>query len=135
LSGRPARAGHHANAADGGPGPGTYTADAWRGYPDRRGYVRGTSQAWAAASGTACRRLTGTGRVAMLQARRSQAQAPCNHRDIPTTLQLSIRDIHPAEDEALGQLTVREYSTLDGIPTPLDQPRNYATLAITGRLH
>lgn len=70
----------------------------------------------------------------MLQARRSQAQAPCNHRDIPMTLELSIRDIHPAEYEALGQLMVRVYSTLDGFPTPAEQPRYYEMLANIGRL-
>lgn len=50
------------------------------------------------------------------------------------TLELSIRDIHPAEYEALGQLMVRVYSTLDGFPTPAEQPRYYEMLANIGRL-
>jgi ribosomal protein S18 acetylase RimI-like enzyme len=49
------------------------------------------------------------------------------------TTDLVIRDIHPAEHEALGRLMVGVYSRLDGFPTPAEQPRYYELLANIGR--
>lgn len=44
-----------------------------------------------------------------------------------------IRDLHPSEFAALGQLMVDVYSRLDGFPTPAEQPRYYELLANIGR--
>lgn len=41
---------------------------------------------------------------------------------------LLIRDVAPAEREALGRMMVEVYSALDGFPTPEQQPRYYALL-------
>lgn len=49
------------------------------------------------------------------------------------TPQLTIRDLHPGEFEALGRLMVEVYSSLDGFPKPADQPRYYEMLAGIGR--
>ena len=46
---------------------------------------------------------------------------------------LTIRDIEPSEFEALGALMVRVYSSLEGFPTPLEQPAYYELLANIGR--
>jgi GNAT superfamily N-acetyltransferase len=44
-----------------------------------------------------------------------------------------IRDIRPHEHAALGQLMVRVYSSLEGFPTPLEQPSHYELLANIGQ--
>jgi GNAT superfamily N-acetyltransferase len=44
-----------------------------------------------------------------------------------------VRDVQPGEHEALGQLMVRVYSSLDGFPTPAEQPAYYELLAHVGR--
>jgi GNAT superfamily N-acetyltransferase len=46
----------------------------------------------------------------------------------------TIRDIRPDEHVALGQLMVRVYSSLEGFPTPLEQPSYYELLANIGQL-
>jgi ribosomal protein S18 acetylase RimI-like enzyme len=46
---------------------------------------------------------------------------------------LTIRDLRPDEFTALGQLMVDVYSSLDGFPTPAEQPRYYELLANIGR--
>ena len=46
---------------------------------------------------------------------------------------LEIRDLQPAEHDALGRLMVQVYSSLDGFPTPLEQPHYYELLANIGR--
>jgi len=46
---------------------------------------------------------------------------------------LTIRDLRPNEFEALGGLMVEVYSSLDGFPTPDEQPRYYELLANIGR--
>lgn len=46
---------------------------------------------------------------------------------------LEIRDLQPAEYDALGRLMVRVYSSLEGFPTPLEQPRYYELLANIGQ--
>ena len=46
---------------------------------------------------------------------------------------LEIRDLQPAEYDALGRLMVQVYSSLDGFPTPLEQPHYYELLANIGR--
>jgi hypothetical protein len=46
--------------------------------------------------------------------------------------QLTIRDLHPSEFDALGQLLVEAYSNLDGFPKPADQPHYYEMLANIG---
>ena len=45
----------------------------------------------------------------------------------------TIRDIQPREHEALGRLMVRVYSSLEGFPTPEEQPRYYELLAHIGQ--
>lgn len=47
--------------------------------------------------------------------------------------QLTVRDLHPSEFDALGQLMVEVYSNLDGFPKPADQPHYYEMLAGIGR--
>ena len=47
--------------------------------------------------------------------------------------QLTIRDLHPTEFDALGRLMVEVYSNLDGFPKPADQPHYYDMLAGIGR--
>jgi ribosomal protein S18 acetylase RimI-like enzyme len=49
------------------------------------------------------------------------------------TPQLTIRDLRPHESDALGRLLVEVYSTLEGFPTPEEQPRYYELLANIGR--
>ncbi len=49
-------------------------------------------------------------------------------------LNLTIRPVRPEEFAALGELMVGVYSTLDGFPTPAEQPRYYEMLADIGRL-
>lgn len=49
-------------------------------------------------------------------------------------LPLTIREVRPEEHEALGRLMVGVYSTLDGFPTPAEQPRYYEMLADIARL-
>ena len=44
----------------------------------------------------------------------------------------TIRDIQPREHEALGRLMVQVYSSLEGFPTPEEQPRYYELLAHIG---
>jgi len=44
-----------------------------------------------------------------------------------------VRDVRPAEFDALGRLMVEVYSSLDGFPKPADQPRYYEMLAGIGR--
>lgn len=46
---------------------------------------------------------------------------------------LSIRDALPEELDALGRLLIEVYSTLEGFPTPAEQPNYYAMLADVGR--
>ena len=46
---------------------------------------------------------------------------------------LEVRDVRPAEFDALGRLMVEVYSGLDGFPKPADQPRYYEMLAGIGR--
>jgi GNAT superfamily N-acetyltransferase len=46
---------------------------------------------------------------------------------------LTIRDLQPSEYEALGRLMVDVYSSLDGFPTPAEQPRYYEMLANIGQ--
>ena len=48
------------------------------------------------------------------------------------TMPLTIRDLEPAEHDALGQLMVEVYSGLAGFPTPAEQPRYYELLANIG---
>ncbi|WP_238345998.1 GNAT family N-acetyltransferase [Luteimonas saliphila] len=50
------------------------------------------------------------------------------------TMKLTIRDVHSSEFEALGRLMVGVYSSLEGFPTPAEQPRYYEMLADIGRL-
>jgi GNAT superfamily N-acetyltransferase len=47
---------------------------------------------------------------------------------------LTIREARPDEHPALGQLLVCAYSTLEGFPTPVEQPRYYAMLRDVGAL-
>jgi len=49
------------------------------------------------------------------------------------TMPLTIRDLRPDEFDALGRLLVEVYSSLDGFPTPDEQPRYYELLANIGR--
>lgn len=49
------------------------------------------------------------------------------------TTQLTIRDLHPYEFDALGQFMVEVYSNLEGFPGPHEQPRYYELLAHIGR--
>lgn len=44
-----------------------------------------------------------------------------------------IRDLRPSEFDALGQLMVGVYSSLENFPTPAEQPRYYELLANVGR--
>ena len=44
-----------------------------------------------------------------------------------------IRDLRPSEFESLGRLMVRVYSSLEGFPTPAEQPKYYELLANIGR--
>ncbi|WP_257313234.1 GNAT family N-acetyltransferase [Geothrix fuzhouensis] len=46
---------------------------------------------------------------------------------------LTIRDLRPNEFDALGRLLVEVYASLDGFPTPEEQPRYYELLANIGR--
>jgi ribosomal protein S18 acetylase RimI-like enzyme len=45
----------------------------------------------------------------------------------------TIRDIRRDEHAALGRLMVQVYSSLEGFPTPLEQPRYYELLANIGQ--
>jgi GNAT superfamily N-acetyltransferase len=47
--------------------------------------------------------------------------------------QLSIRDLRRSEFNALGRLMVAAYSSLEGFPTPEEQPHYYEMLADIGR--
>ena len=49
-----------------------------------------------------------------------------------TAAPLTIRDLRPAESDALGRLLVETYSGLDGFPTPDEQPNYYKMLADIG---
>jgi len=49
------------------------------------------------------------------------------------TSQLTIRDLRQAEFEALGRLMVAVYSSLEGFPSPEEQPGYYELLANIGR--
>jgi len=44
-----------------------------------------------------------------------------------------IRDLRPSEFESLGRLMVRVYSSLEGFPTPAEQPAYYELLANIGQ--
>lgn len=46
---------------------------------------------------------------------------------------LTIREIRPEEEDALGQLMVRVYSQLEGFPSPEEQPAYYDLLAHIAR--
>jgi ribosomal protein S18 acetylase RimI-like enzyme len=46
---------------------------------------------------------------------------------------LTIRDMRPAEADALGHLMVDVYANLEGFPKPTEQPRYYELLADIGR--
>ncbi len=48
---------------------------------------------------------------------------------------MNIREAHADELEALGRLLVQVYSSLEGFPSPSDQPRYYDLLRNIGRLH
>ena len=48
---------------------------------------------------------------------------------------LEIREIRPDEYKALGQLMINVYSTLDGFPSPDEQPGYYEMLANIGSLN
>lgn len=48
------------------------------------------------------------------------------------TATLTIRDLRPEEFGALGRLMVEVYSSLEGFPTPQEQPRYYELLANIG---
>ena len=48
-------------------------------------------------------------------------------------LPLTIRDIRRDEHDALGGLMVKVYSSLEGFPTPSEQPRYYEMLANIGQ--
>ena len=50
------------------------------------------------------------------------------------TEELEIRDIRSDEYHRLGQLMVEVYASLEGFPTPEEQPKYYEMLADTGRL-
>ena len=47
---------------------------------------------------------------------------------------LTIRDVLRDEHAALGKLMVQVYSSLEGFPTPLEQPHYYELLANVGQL-
>lgn len=47
--------------------------------------------------------------------------------------QLTVRDLHPSEFDALGRLMVEVYSNLDGFPKPTEQPDYYEMLADIGQ--
>jgi ribosomal protein S18 acetylase RimI-like enzyme len=49
------------------------------------------------------------------------------------TMPLTIRDLRPNEFGALGRLLVEVYSSLEGFPTPEEQPHYYELLANIGR--
>ena len=49
------------------------------------------------------------------------------------TMPLTIRDLRPNESDALGRLLVEVYSSLEGFPTPEEQPHYYELLANIGR--
>lgn len=49
------------------------------------------------------------------------------------SLQFTIRDLQAHERDALGKLMVEVYSTLEGFPTPEEQPSYYELLANIGR--
>ncbi len=49
------------------------------------------------------------------------------------TEQLTIRDLHQDEYAALGRLMVEVYSSLEGFPTPEEQPSYYELLTNIGR--
>lgn len=49
------------------------------------------------------------------------------------TSPLTIRDLRQEEHDALGQLMVEVYSSLEGFPTPAEQPGYYELLAHIGR--
>lgn len=51
----------------------------------------------------------------------------------PMGPQLSIRDLRQSEFKALGRLMVAAYSSLEGFPTPEEQPHYYEMLADIGR--
>lgn len=46
---------------------------------------------------------------------------------------LAIRGLQPDEHDTLGRLMVQVYSSLEGFPTPLEQPHYYELLANIGR--
>lgn len=47
-------------------------------------------------------------------------------------LSVAVRDLHPDESRALGQLMVDVYRSLPGFPSPDEQPRYYEMLANIG---
>lgn len=49
-------------------------------------------------------------------------------------IDINIREIHPSEYDALGQIMIDVYANLDGFPTPDEQPRYYMMLANIGKL-
>lgn len=57
---------------------------------------------------------------------------PAAPRETVTGTELTVRDARPDEFAALGRLLVGIYSTLDGFPTPAEQPRYYELLASIG---
>jgi ribosomal protein S18 acetylase RimI-like enzyme len=56
-----------------------------------------------------------------------------HRRDGAMNHDMTIRDARPDEFDALGRLLVEVYSTLDGFPTPAEQPHYYELLANVGR--
>jgi len=46
---------------------------------------------------------------------------------------LTIRDLQPGESDVLGRLMVQVYSSLEGFPTPQEQPHYYELLANIGQ--
>jgi GNAT superfamily N-acetyltransferase len=51
----------------------------------------------------------------------------------PRPERFTIRDLRPTELETLGRLMVGVYSSLEGFPTPQEQPRYYDLLANIGQ--
>ena len=61
-------------------------------------------------------------------------RTPSPRYDARTVNDLVIREARPQELEALGQLMVSAYSSLDGFPGPSEQPAYFELLANIGRL-
>ncbi len=51
------------------------------------------------------------------------------------TTSIEIREVRPEEHETLGRLMVADYASLEGFPTPEEQPDDYQKLSYIGRLN